>query len=201
VQRPRSTWRDPRLVALVLGVVLIVAGIAWAVTRGSASEQEQAQEALSEGLDAHARGDLEAAEEAYLRTIELDPQNKFAYYNLGVIKQGRDDLAGAESEYRSAVAIDPDFVPALFNLAILRTQAGQEAEAVGLYEHIIEVDPQHAAAHLNLGFLLIERGDEERGRDELDEAVRLDPGLEDRIDPGLFEDEPVGETGGEGPSS
>jgi tetratricopeptide (TPR) repeat protein len=131
--------------------------------------------------------------ESYLRVIELDPQNKFAYYNLGVIDQGQGDLQGAERHYRTTLGLDPDFVPALFNLAILRTEAGFADEAVTLYEHLIEVTPIEtaipedvrlvAAAHLNLGFLLIEQGHERRGQKELDEAVRLDPSLEARIDP------------------
>ena len=150
---------------------------------------------LQEALQLHADGDLEGAEDAYLRVIQLDPQNKFAYYNLGLISQTRGDLVGAESSYRTAITIDPDFTTALFNLAILRTDAGSAEEAIDLYKHIIEVTPADvadgqtkrllAATHLNLGFLLIDQGDETRGQAELDEAVRLDPSLEDRIGSGV----------------
>lgn len=179
---------------MVLIAVLAAGVLAWAVARGGASEQERAQELLQAGLEAHAQGDLVAAQEAYLQVIELAPQNRFAYYNLGVISQVQGDPVGAEARYRTAIQIDPDFVDALFNLAILRSAAGADDEAIQLYEHIIEVDTTHAAAHLNLGFLLIERGDEELGRAELDEAVRLDPTLEDRIDPELLEEQPVADS-------
>jgi tetratricopeptide (TPR) repeat protein len=164
-------------------------------------EAEQADEILQQGLEAQAAGDFVTAVESYLRVIQLDPQNKFAYYNLGVIDQGQGDLQGAESHYRTTLGLDPDFVPALFNLAILMTEAGSADEAVTLYEHLIEVTPIEtaspedvrlvAAAHLNLGFLLIEQGRERRGQMELDEAVRLDPSLEGRIDPETSGEIPV----------
>lgn len=175
--------------AASLGFVIVLAfGLAGC---SSAGEREQADEILQQGLAAQAEGDFVTAVEAYLRVIQLDPENKFAYYNLGVIRQGHGDLQAAESHYRTTLGLDPDFVPALFNLAILRTEAGSAEEALSLYEHLIEVDPSHAAAHLNLGFLLIEQGRERRGQKELDEAVRLDPSLEGRIDPDTSGEIPV----------
>jgi tetratricopeptide (TPR) repeat protein len=180
---------------LVILVVLAMAGCS------GDGEGEEADELLQQGLEAQAAGDLAAAEDAYLQVIQLDPQNKFAYYNLGVIEQSRGELPAAESHYRTTLGLDPDFVPALFNLAILRTEADFAEEATTLYEHLIEVTPIEtaspedvklvAAAHLNLGFLLIEQGREGLGQKELDEAVRLDPSLEGRIDPETSGEVPV----------
>jgi tetratricopeptide (TPR) repeat protein len=147
------------------------------------TERQEAEELLQDGLDAHAEGDLEAAENIYLEVIRLDPQNKFAYYNLGVIEHGRGELGEAAARYRTALSIDPDFVSALFNLAIARTELGETNEAIELYERIIEIEPENAPAHLNLGFVLIDAGSKARGRRELQEAVRLDPSLEDRVEP------------------
>jgi len=176
--------KGSRTGALALVLVLLIGAGLSACSLGGKSEAEQAQDVLQEALQLHAQGDLEGAKDAYLRVIQLDPQNKFAYYNLGLISQTRGDTVGAESSYRTAITIDPDFVPALFNLAILRTDAGSAEEAIDLYEHIIEVDAANASAHLNLGFLLIDQGDENRGQAELDEAVTLDPSLEGRIGSG-----------------
>jgi superkiller protein 3 len=190
-----GSWaRDRRVLGLVLGLVLVTGIALFARSSGGGTEQEQAQEAVNEGLAAHQDGDLQAAEDAYRRALELDPQNPFAYYNLGVIRQAQGDVEGAETNYRIAVGIAPNFAAALFNLAIIRADAGASEEAVELYEHIVEVTPIEgadpptvrlvAATHLNLGFLLIDQGDEEQGQAELDEAVRLDPTLEERIDEG-----------------
>jgi tetratricopeptide (TPR) repeat protein len=185
VDRIQALGSDSRARWLLLAVALVLlVGVAlFASSLGGKGEAERAKDVLEQGLDLHAHGDLEGAKEAYLRVIQLDPQNKYAYYNLGLISQTRGDAVAAESSYRTTITIDPDFVPALFNLAILRSDAGSNQEAIDLYRHVIELNPTYAAAHLNLGFLLIDEGDETQGQAELDEAVRLDPSLEDRIAP------------------
>jgi tetratricopeptide (TPR) repeat protein len=175
-------------------VPLLALGAAGCSGEDGDGEQEQAQQVLQRGLQAHAQGDLETAEELYLEVIRLDAQNKFAYYNLGVIDHGRGDLESAEERYRTALGIDADFVAALFNLAILRTALGDDDEAIDLYRHIIEVEPENAAAHLNLGFVLIAKGFEARGQAELEEAIRLDPSLEGRVGPETSSPEPATET-------
>jgi tetratricopeptide (TPR) repeat protein len=180
-------------VIVIVGVlVMVLVGALLARTLHKNSEADQADQVLEHALQLHAQGDLADAKNEYLRVLQLDPENKYAYYNLGLISQTQGDLVSAESSYRTTIAIDADFVPALFNLAILRTDAGSKREAMDLYRHIIEVTPesdadltsQLAAAHLNLGFLLLDTGDEAQGQAELDEAVRLDPSLADRIGSG-----------------
>jgi tetratricopeptide (TPR) repeat protein len=88
---------------------------------------------LDSALEAHAEGRLEEAVRLYLRVLVLDPENKFAYYNLGLIDQtlGRTDAAA--SNYTDALTIDPDFGPALFDLAIIRAEQGSTDEAIDLY--------------------------------------------------------------------
>jgi Tfp pilus assembly protein PilF len=147
---------------------------------GQGDTREGAGAKLQEGLRAHAEGDLETAEAAYLETIRLDPENKYAYYNLGVIAQTQGDPETAAANYRSALDVDADFVPALFNLAILVTESDPQ-EAMDLYEHIVEVDDAYAAAYLNLGFLLLEEGRVNNGERMLARAVELDPSLASRI--------------------
>ncbi len=184
--------RRTGVVVLVGVLVLVLVGALLARTIHKKSEADQANDVLTEALQLHAQGDLADAKDGYLRVLQLDPENKYAYYNLGLISQTQGDLVSAESNYRTTIGIDADFVPALFNLAILRTDAGSNREAMELYRHIIEVTPesdeqlkpQLAAAHLNLGFLLIDTDNEGEGQAELDEAVRLDPSLADRIGPG-----------------
>jgi tetratricopeptide (TPR) repeat protein len=144
------------------------------------SDTEQAAERLASALDAHQEGRLDDAVELYKEVLDLDPQSKFAYYNLALIHQTRGSNALAQREYREALAIDPEFVPALFNLAILQTRE-DSTEAIGLYRHVLLVQPDYAAAHLNLGFLLIDTGDDKSGRAELEDAVALDPASPPRI--------------------
>jgi tetratricopeptide (TPR) repeat protein len=141
------------------------------------SDRKQAGEALREGLAAHRDGDIEAAEEAYMEVLEILPDNKFALFNLGLISQTRGNNAEAVERYRRALDSDAKVTPALYNLALVRSDEGATEEAIELYRRVVAIAPDNAAAHHNLGLLLIREGERKEGREELELALRLDPGL------------------------
>jgi len=146
----------------------------------AATEAQRANDLVNAGLKAQAAGRMTEAADDYHKALALDPRNKFAYYDLGVIDQQAGRSAAAELEYRTAIQFDPNFVDALYNLAVLRTQAAP-TEAVDLYRQAIAAMPKNAAAHLNLGFLLISMGQKAEGKLELDRAVALNPAFASRI--------------------
>jgi tetratricopeptide (TPR) repeat protein len=172
--------KSGRVVVLFLSVGALVAGCGG----GSGKSQSQrALEALDAGLKAQVAGHYGTARRAYKDVLATDANNKFAYYNLGLIAQTEQRGADAEAGYRRAIGIDPNFVPALFNLAILRTDAKAGAEAVNLYRRIISIDERQAGAHLNLGFVLRSTGQEGAGNIEIARALQLDPSLARRDAP------------------
>ena len=162
------------LLALVL-----FASAALAACGGASNAQagDPAADALNRALAAHAAGKLDEAVTAYYQTLEKDPKNKFAFYNLGQIAQSQNRLVAAESFYRLALEQDPKMESALFNLAIVRTNLGQTADAIALYRQVIAVDPKYAAAHFNLGLLLRQLGQTADAQTELAAAQSLDPKL------------------------
>ena len=58
---------------------------------------------LNKALQEHVAGDLAAASEHYEAVIARDPQNKFAYYNLGLIAQTSGRSPDAEHNYRPKI--------------------------------------------------------------------------------------------------
>jgi Tfp pilus assembly protein PilF len=136
---------------LALAILIVLGSLACSPPK---SKLEQAQDVLQRGLEAQTAGRLDEATTAYREVLELDPRNKYAFYNLGVIDQNSGRAQAAENNYRIATSIDPDFTPALFNLAILRTDAGANDEAIALYRRVIAAEPFNAAGHLNLGYAL-----------------------------------------------
>lgn len=163
----------------LLLILLTAASLAFGPCGGK-SDAEKASDALNRGLEAHLAGRLDEATADYRETLALDPQNKFAYFNLGLIDQTQEHLQSAENNYRIALGIDPDYAPALFNLAIVRKALGDPQDAIQLYRHVISLTPENAGAHLNLGLLLREIGDP-GAEAELQTAVQLDPSLQGRI--------------------
>ncbi len=69
---------------------------------------------MQRGLEAHRAGRIEEARNLYRAALKLDPQDKFAHFNLGVIDQlaGRD--AAAESSFLQAISIDEEMTEAIF---------------------------------------------------------------------------------------
>ncbi len=176
MEAPRRDRRRRLLVGIGLGVLLVTSAAC-----GGTSQSEQAAAELEAGLAAHQQGDLATAAAHYEEALVLDPNNKYAYYNLGLIDQTNGDLESAETNYRQALTIDPSFVTALYNLAIVRHDLGDLDESIALYRQVVSLQPDHAAAHLNLGFALKEAGMEREGDAELQVAVQLDPALAARI--------------------
>jgi Tfp pilus assembly protein PilF len=175
VRRGRRTHSP--LAGYWLVIAVVVLALVVATSCSDEGNGEDAGESLQRGLEAQTAGDLAQAEKDYLDVLEADPDNLFAFYNLGLIAQTRGNNFEAEENYRKALSADPEFTPALFNLAIVRAALGAPEEAISLYRQVIALEPQNADAHLNLGFLLRETGRRKEGNDEIELAVEIDPGL------------------------
>ena len=164
------------LVALTLAATLVLGACGDEKTAA-----EKASDLLAKGLQAHQEQNLDEAAKQYKKILELEPTNKFALYNLGVIEQAQGRPAEAEVHYRASIATDPVFSSALYNLALLRATAGATDEAEALYRRAIDANPQFADAHLNLGFLLRAKGEQAEGDESLRRAVELNASLKDRV--------------------
>ena len=49
------------------------------------------------------------------KTVQLDPQDAEAHYNLGIVMQDLGRLDEAEVNYKKAIALKPDFIQAIKN--------------------------------------------------------------------------------------
>jgi tetratricopeptide (TPR) repeat protein len=158
---------------LLLALTVVLAGC------DSRTGEQIAADEVAAGLQAHQGGNLDEAARHYLEALRHDAQNKFAYYNLGLVHQTLGDPAAAEQSYRLALVVDPDFPPALFNLAIVRAGFGARDEAIELYTRVVMITPDNAGAHFNRGLLLREAGRQAEGDDAVRIALALDPSLVD----------------------
>ena len=174
---PRRTGRS--IGAVVAGTAGI-AGLA-AITMLSAcgtgkSSTARSDDAVAAGLRAQKAGNISVASADYNQALALNPRNRAALYDLGLLDQLAGRTASAESRYRAVLALDPNYIGALFNLAIIRTRpAPQEAET--LYQQVITLNPKDAGAYLNLGLLLKASGASLLAEANLAKAVSLDPSL------------------------
>ncbi|MET9960973.1 tetratricopeptide repeat protein [Streptomyces sp. NPDC006326] len=178
----------------IAGLAAASAGVAlWAIQSPSGAGPEsktpsvnvkvQEANALLQGaLLQESRHDFAGAARTYRRVLELDPRNKFAWYDLGVIAQQDGKTADALASYDKALKIDPSFTSALFNEAIL-LKSSEPDRAAGLLRRAIAADPKAATAHLHLGHILAAQGPGRAGEagEEFRRAVATDPSLQSQV--------------------
>jgi Tfp pilus assembly protein PilF len=132
---------------------------------------QTALQQLDAGDDAKARATFE-------NVLELDPDNVYAHYNLGLLAQDAGDDAVAVKQYDAALKTDPEFTSALYNKGIVLETDDLDA-AVDLYRRALAIDPDLAAAHMRLGFALLHLGETDEAEEHLAKGVELDPSMAD----------------------
>ncbi|MGW0881623.1 tetratricopeptide repeat protein [Streptomyces sp. NPDC002671] len=135
---------------------------------------------LQAGIAQQENHDVEAADRSYRRTLELDPQNKYAWYNLGVMAHEAGRAAVARADYDKALKIDPAFTSALFNEGLL-LESSDPDRAGELLKRVIAGNPKAGAAHLHLGRIRAQQNHGKDAADEFRHAVAADPSLRSQV--------------------
>lgn len=82
------------------------------------------------------------AEECLHKSLEVNPDNDEAHYNLGRVYKAKGELATAEKHLKRAIEIDPKYALAYAELgALLAGQIDRAKEAVGMLQKAIEYEP------------------------------------------------------------
>ena len=181
--RGRRSGHRPGL--FVVGALAAVALVATACSKSGSGTtlSGTANQLVGAGLAAQQQGLVAQAKQDYQAALTKDPNNKYAYYDLGVIFQQAQDATDATTNYRRALVIDPNFKPALFNMAVLETSSDPQG-AIALYQQLLQLNPNDANVNFNLGLLLIAQGQSSQGHADLSKAVQIDPSLSSRLPAG-----------------
>ncbi|MEV0490931.1 tetratricopeptide repeat protein [Streptomyces atratus] len=131
---------------------------------------------LQAGIKQGGNKDFSGATRSFRQVLDLDPANKLAWYNLGVVAQHDNRTADARAAYDKALKIDPDFESALYNKAIL-IGSNDTGQAIEILQHIVGANPKAATAYLHLGQALKKKGRDGEAEDAFGLAVRVDPSL------------------------
>jgi len=117
--------------------------------------------------------DPKAARAAYQRVIDIDPDNRAAWINLGRLAHEHHQTREAEDIYQRAVRqLGPDPL-LMFNLGVLLEDLGRPAAALDAYQSAITEDPNLADGHFNLARLYEELGKPQHAIRHLGQYRRL----------------------------
>lgn len=180
----KSRRTSQRLAALLVVGVLVFTGCSKSSSskdKSPASAQaSQIAKLLQDGVNAQNQGQLDLARTKYEQVVSIDPTNKVAHYDLGVVYQTLKQNDQAAAEYGRAIAIDAKYTSALFNYAVLESNRNP-AHAIELYRQLLAINPKDANVHFNLGLVLQANGQKTEGTQELDTAFALNPALRKRL--------------------
>ena len=114
---------------------------------------------LRRARDLLERGDDEAAKQAYLDVLRLDPHHCAALTELGALAHASGHVSAAHEAYRQAVQCHPEDKVAHLGFAYLLSEAGDPAAARTHYQAALVTDPDLPQAHQGLARALTELGE------------------------------------------
>lgn len=106
-----------------------------------------------------AAGRVDAAREAYLAALALDPCDRAALNELGRLLERTGFVDAARSAYRQAVAAHPNDPASHGNLAGLLLDGGDVDEARRHYQIAVELEPHNVPANACLAVIALRSGD------------------------------------------
>jgi tetratricopeptide (TPR) repeat protein len=124
------------------------------VTRVSPKYQEAVHDLLTKARSDDLAGRASLAEAEFQSIVKQGANNKFGWYDLGVVNQGLGDGKQAQADYARALVIDPKFELALYNAGLLRFAAHDTAGAISYLTRAVNVNPNDANAHWVLALAL-----------------------------------------------
>lgn len=95
-------------------------------------------------------GNMKAAISAYLKALEIDPNDGDTYYKLGRALAQQDNFEIAVKCYRQAIQITPDAPEIHFQLANALKHLDKNEEAIAAYLNVIDLQPRHHLAYNNM---------------------------------------------------
>ena len=132
---------------------------------------------VARAVDAHRRGDLDAAERDYRTALDAAPEHPYALHYLGVVDYQRGRLADALPRLTAAVdrlPAEPEFHN---NLGLVLAALDRHDEAIAAHRRALALQPVHAGAWNNLGLALTAANALDDAIAALDRALELAPTL------------------------
>jgi tetratricopeptide (TPR) repeat protein len=120
-------------------------------------------------------GNLQVAEALLKRATEIDPKNKFAWNNLGLIYLGTRQDDQAIACFKKQIEVNPYDEFAYNNLGRVYWQERKYDDAVTAFDKQLENNPLDKFAHSNLGAMYAEWHKYDLAVPELEKAASLTP--------------------------
>lgn len=109
-----------------------------------------------------ARKEYPAAEAAFQKHIQINPNNALVYAQLSAAREKQGNKAGAVAAYEQGLSIEKDDIKLLMGLAAVYERQGNADAAIELYEKVLAIQPDNAIGVNNLAALLSDHRTDEK---------------------------------------
>jgi Flp pilus assembly protein TadD len=172
-----QTRRHRRLIGMVglaiaIATLSLVDGLAFS-GRDMRAPPNYARDYFFRSLAHLEKGQLEAAMADARRSVELEPGDAAAHFQLGNLAFATDDYPQAYASYRDAARLAPREPRIYNNLAILHERSGRSADAYRGYLYALEIADTYAPALVNVALLELRAGLPERAAGRIARARDL----------------------------
>jgi tetratricopeptide (TPR) repeat protein len=143
--------------------------------RAVALTPRNARAMVNLGVNELQQGNYQEGTALLKRSLEIQPANAFAFFDLGNAAWNSNDAAAAEYYLQRAVALEahPDW---LVLLASAEFKLGKLQEAEWASQQAMAIDPAARGAHLLLGGVRLAQGDPMSAVREISTELQLNPG-------------------------
>lgn len=141
-------------------------------------EQEQNREIgnlFRSGTTAYDNGDFEAGVGFFQQIVGIDPENRRAYYNLGLGNFRSDHFGAALQAFNRAIEIAPDDSLSIQYRGRVYYMLEDFESCLKDYERVVELTPNNSVAYYNRGIAKGQMKDFEGATLDFDKAIELDP--------------------------
>jgi tetratricopeptide (TPR) repeat protein len=121
-------------------------------------------------------GDLEKAEQEYMRAISIDPEYATAHHWYSALLNARGHFESALREVEQALCSDPESTTLRSGAGLLRAKLGHWDKAVASFDKAVGIDPKSEMIRLNYALVLAQMGRNEQGLHQVEKALELAPG-------------------------
>jgi serine/threonine protein kinase/tetratricopeptide (TPR) repeat protein len=111
-----------------------------------------ARDAYLTAMEQMSRGEFRTARAHLLRARQLDPQDAFVWFALGLCHAEMKEYPRAAEALTASIALWPDFPVAHYQRARIHNEMKEHAEAVAEFTEVIRLEPDYLDAYVDRGF-------------------------------------------------
>jgi tetratricopeptide (TPR) repeat protein len=140
----------------------------------SMSENEEAIEFYSKGLEETKKENYKKAIEYYKKAVNVDPEFAYAWDNMGINYRRLDNYDKAIECYKKSLEIDPYGLMPIQNIAIAYQYKKEYSKAIEAYKKLAEIDRNNPEVYYGIGHVYASNlNDYEKGLDYMCKAYNM----------------------------